>query len=141
MTTHSELVLLKMDDKYYVGVSDLNRYEDIKKYNFYMHIQLHDFTQTRWIDINGTYQFTLDVTKPCKYYIYFKPWDVKDTLPGTDRGDIQIQQSGDYFSGSNNTQLCPIYNYSVEVKKGDPSLISMNNATGMLYAKSVDQEF
>lgn len=34
-----------------------------------------------------------------------------------------------------------MYNYSVEVKKGDPSLISLSNATGVLYAKSRDQEY
>ena len=34
-----------------------------------------------------------------------------------------------------------MYNYSVEVIKGDPSLISMNNATGELYAKSKTQDY
>ena len=44
MTQHSELVLLKMVDKYYVGVSDPSKYEEINKYYFYMHVTLHDFT-------------------------------------------------------------------------------------------------
>ena len=34
-----------------------------------------------------------------------------------------------------------MYNYSAKVIKGDPSLISMNNATGELYAKSKTQDY
>ena len=130
-----------MADKYYVGVSDRKKYEKIKQYNFYIHYILHDFTQDDWVRIDNTTKFTLDVTRPCKYFIYFKPWEVQKILPGTIRGDIQVQRNGDYFSGSNNTVDCPMYNYSVEVIKGDPSLISMNNATGELYAKSKTQDY
>ena len=45
------------------------------------------------------------------------------------------------YSGSNDTTKCPMYNYSAEVIKGEPSHITINNKTGELYAKTVEMEY
>ena len=67
----------------------------------------------------------MNVTKPCYFFIYFTDWIVPEVFRGTLGGDIMVQRDGSKYSGSKDTSRCPIYNYTLDIKSGDSSLVSL----------------